>query len=209
MPRPHVLAAALLSLAALPASAANLLGNGAMQTPTTGVAVGAITRYTSPPGGSTATPKSAASKWVVFLDDTGGSTITTQLVPSTFPGAPTGTRMLHVTVNNNAVGSGLFNILPKALPSTYYVCAWIYINHGAVGIGAGNGAYTTVVDTKDRQNAWEVMTVRGMNLGTPPSDSTNLALVYAMPSINDAQPVTDFYVQAVSLATTQTQCKPF
>jgi hypothetical protein len=201
------LAAFLLPAISVPAHAANLLTNGNMQTPTPGIPPGTPVSLTAPPGGSTETPNSAADQWLMYMHDAG--TITTELVPTTFPRAPAGW-MMHVTVNElntDAYGSGIWQWLPKVYPGFYFTCAWIYINHGAVGIGSGLAAYTEVSATLDRQGSWEVLNVRGQNGGGP--SSTNLALIYAMPSINDPNAGTDFYVQTVSLSTSQSQCKPY
>jgi hypothetical protein len=205
-----LVAAAICTLAAAaPAHSKNLVTNGNFKTPDKGYPVGAIATWTPPIAGSTATPPSAAANWVMLVSNSvsPGGSVTTQIVDSTFPGAPAGTKMLHVTVSNNAFGSGVINYLKNPLSGFYFTCAWIYINQGAVGIGSGDEAYTDVAEVLDRQHSWEVMNVRGQNGGTP--TVTDLMLVYAMPSINDAVAFTDFYVQGASLSTSQAQCKPY
>jgi hypothetical protein len=195
------------SVAASAAHAGNLLPNGNFQTPAPGVAPGTVVSMTSPPGGSVNTPQSAAADWLMFINDTGGNTMTTELVPSTFPNAPPGTLMLHVTVST--YNSGLVDYTRRAHAGVLFTCAWIYINHGAVGAGSGLEAYTEPNMTLDRQGAWEFLDVG--NQGTGPSGETNTTVIYAEPTQNDFNPgpVTDFYVQAATLNAAHGACKPF
>jgi hypothetical protein len=200
------IAGALALLLSGPAAhAANLIRNGNFQTPQPGVTPPSIVSYTSPPGGADVSPASAAADWQMWINDTGGNSITTQLVPSTFPGAPKGTLMMHVTVTT--YNSGLWAWLPRTASGTVYVCAWIYLNHGAVGIGAGDDAYSEQNMTLDRQGSWEVLEVS--NQGTGPQNLTNLALIYAEPSVWDPAGTTDFDVQNVTVTTSHAQCKPY
>jgi hypothetical protein len=187
------------------AQAGSLIKNGNFQTAQPGVIPPAIVSYTSPPGGSVNSPASAAADWQMFINDDGGNTITTQLLPSTFPGTPNGTLMLHVSVTT--FNSGVWTWLPRATFAKVYVCAWIYINHGAVGIGAGDGAYSEQNVTLDRQGSWEVLDVSSQ--GTGPQGGTNLAIIYAEPSVWDPAGTTDFYVQNVTVSTSHGQCKPY
>jgi hypothetical protein len=202
-------AAALMAVAPLlgasGASAANLVPNGNFAVPAPGITPPTIVSYTTPPGGSNSQPQSAAADWVMFINDSGGDTITTQLVPSTFPGAPAGTLMMHVTVS--AFNSGLISNLPRAYGGTLYTCAWLLINHGAVGVGSGLGAYSEQNAILDKQGSWEVLNVG--NQGTGPTGKTNLTLVYATQSIWDPVSVTDFYVQNVTLSASHNQCRPY
>jgi hypothetical protein len=195
------------SLAAPVAHAGNLLPNGNFQTPAPGIAPGTVVTYTSPPGGVAAVPPSAAADWLTFINDTGGNTITTELVPSTFPGAPAGTMMMHVTVSTR--DSGLVDYTRRAHTGTLFTCVWLYINHGAVGVGSGLEAYTEPNLILDRQGAWEFLDVG--NQGTGPTGETNTTVIYAEPSTYDFNPgpVTDFYVQTATLNKAHGACKPF
>ncbi len=202
-----LVACVMAALAAPGAHAGNLLPNGNFQTPAPGVAPGTVLSYTSPAGGSVAQPQSAAASWQMFINDNGGNTITTELVPSTFPGAPAGTMMLHVTVS--VLDSGLVNYTLHHLKGALFTCAWVYINHGAVGVGSGLEAYTEPNLILDRQNAWEFLDVG--NQGTGPFGVTNTTVIYAEQSRWDSNPapVTDFYVQTATLNATHGACKPF
>jgi hypothetical protein len=195
------------SIAAPAAYAGNLLPNGNFQTPAPGIAPGVVVSYTTPPGGSVADPQSAAAGWFMFINDSGGNTMTTELVPSTFPHAPAGTMMLHVTVSIQ--DSGLFGYTPRAYRGALFTCVWVYINHGAVGVGSGLEAYTEPNATMDRQGAWEFLDVG--NQGTGPTRATNTTVIYAEPSRYDANPtpVADFYVQTATLSGVHGACKPF
>jgi hypothetical protein len=205
--RAMLAACGIATLAAPAAQAGNLLPNGNFQTPAPGIAPGTIVTYTTPPGGSVSDPQSAAAGWMTFINDNGGNTITTQLVPSTFPGAPAGTKMLHVTVSIQ--DSGLFNYTLRNHQGALFTCVWVYINHGAVGVGSGLEAFTEPNMILDRQGAWEFLDVG--NQGTGPSGSTNTTVIYAEPSRWDANPsaVTDFYVQLATLSASHGACKPF
>jgi hypothetical protein len=205
--RALLVASAIAALAAPAAHAANLLPNGNFQTPTPGIVPGTLVSYTSPAGGSVNTPQSAAADWLMFINDYGGHTITTELVPSTFPHAPAGTKMLHVTVSIQ--DSGLLNSTLLNHTGALFTCVWVYINHGAVGVGSGLEAYTEPNLILDRQGAWEFLDVG--NQGTGPYDITNTTVIYAEPSRWDAKPspVADFYVQMATLNAAQGECKPF
>jgi hypothetical protein len=198
-------AGAIVALAAA-AHADNLLPNGNLQKPTPGVLPGTLVSYTSPPGGSVDTPHSAAADWLMFINDFGGNTVTTELVASTFPRAPAGAKMLHVTVS--APDSGLVNNTLLNHTGTLFTCVWVYIKHGAVGVGSGFEAYTEPNVILDRQGAWEVLDVG--NQGTGPYDITNTTVIYAEPSRWDATPgpVADFYVQMATLNASHGECKP-
>jgi hypothetical protein len=205
--RAMLVASGITSLAAVPAHAANLLPNGDFQTPTPGIAPGTVVSYSSPAGGSVDQPQSAAADWLMYINDYGGNTVTTELVPSTFPHAPAGTKMLHVTVSIQ--DSGLVNYTLRNHGGALFTCVWVYINHGAVGVGSGLEAYTEPSLILDRQGAWEFLDVG--NQGTGPHDITNTTVIYAEHSRWDANPapVTDFYVQMATLSTSQGACKPF
>jgi hypothetical protein len=201
-----LVACGIWALAAPSARAQNLLPNGDFQMPAPGIAPGTLVSYTSPPGGSVAEPQSAAADWLMYLHE-GDNTITTKLVPSTFPHAPAGTMMLHVKVSVR--DSGLVNYTSRAYPGTLYTCVWVYIVHGAVGVGSGLEAYTEPNLVLDRQGAWEFLDVG--NQGTGPSHMTNTTVIYAEPSDFDAKPapLTDFYVQTATLGTSHAACKAF
>jgi len=205
--RAMLAACAIAALAAPAANAANLLPNGNFQTPAPGVAPGTLVSYTSPSGGSVHEAQSAAADWLMFINDYGGNTMTTELVPSTFPSAPAGTMMLHVTVSIQ--DSGLTNSTVKNHVGALYTCMWVYINQGAVGVGSGLEAYTEPNLILDRQGSWEFLDVS--NQGTGPYGVTNTTVIYAEPSRFDAAPapITDFYVQTATLNATQGECKPF
>jgi hypothetical protein len=205
--RLSLFACSIAALAATAAHAGNLLPNGNFQTAAPGIAPGTVVSYTSPPGGSVDDPQSAAANWMMFINDTGGNTVTTELVPSTFPQAPAGTMMLHVTVSIH--DSGLFAYTRRAHTGALFTCVWVYINHGAVGVGSGLEAYTEPNMILDRQGAWEFLDVGSQ--GTGPSGATNTTVIYAEPSRWDVDPapVTDFYVQAATLNAAHGACKPF
>jgi hypothetical protein len=205
--RARLVACGIASLASPAAHAGNLLPNGNFQTPAAGIAPGTIASYTSPSGGSVSEPQSAAADWLMFINDTGGNTITTELVASTFPGVPAGTKMLHVTVSVR--DSGLVNYMRHAYPGALFTCVWLYINHGAVGVGSGLEAYTEPNMILDRQGAWEFVDIGSQ--GTGPSAMTNTTIIYAEPSLWDANPArgTDFYVQMAALNASHGACKAF
>ncbi len=205
--RAMLVASAVAALAAPAAHAANLLPNGDFQTPAPGIAPGTIVSYTSPAGGSVYQPQSAAADWLMYINDYGGNTMTTELVPSTFPHAPAGTKMLHVTVSIQ--DSGLVNYTLRNHGGKLFTCVWVYVNHGAVGVGSGLEAYTEPNMIVDRQGAWEFLDVS--NQGTGPHDITNTTVIYAEPARWDGnpKPVADFYVQMATLSSAQGACKPF
>ena len=205
--RAMLVASAIATLSAPAVHAGNLLQNGNFQTPAPGIKPGTIVSYTSPSGGSGSEPQSAAADWLMFINDFGGNTMTTELVPSTFPKAPAGTMMLHVRVS--VQDSGLVNYTQQNHAGALFTCVWVYINRGAVGVGSGLEAYTEPNLILDRQGAWEFLDVS--NQGTGGYGITNTTVIYAEPSRFDAHPapVTDFFVQMATLNAFQGECKPF
>lgn len=133
---------------------------------------------------------SAAKFWGAF-NDTAGTT-TTELLPSTL--VPGGT-MIHVTTTG--LDSGLYQSYPKQGPTNVFTCAWIYINSGAVGIGSGDYAYTTIDATLYKTGSWEVLNVG--NQSTPATTT----VVYSQ-----GNGVSDFYVESIQVSTSHAQCRP-
>jgi hypothetical protein len=172
----------MIGLAA--AHAAPIVANGNFNTPS---GTGPTSLTTDSNGG---TGPSAAKYWLTF-NDTAGTT-TTELLPSTL--VPGGT-MIHITTTGS--DSGLYQDYPAHGPTNVYTCAWIYINSGAVGIGSGLEAYTTIDATLYKTGSWEVLNVG--NQSTPAYTS----IIYSQ-----SNGVTDFYVESISVATAHTQCKP-
>lgn len=133
---------------------------------------------------------SAAKFWLAF-NDTAGTT-TTELLPSTL--VPGGT-MIHVTTTG--LESGLYQNYPAHGPTNAYTCVWIYINRGAVGIGSGLQAFTTIDATLYKTGSWDVLNVG--NQSTP----ADTGIIYSQ-----GNGVADFFVESFQVSTSHTQCKP-
>jgi hypothetical protein len=178
-----ILATLLLGSLAV-AHAAPGVANGAFNTPS---GTGPTTLTTDSNGGW---KPSAARFWLAFNDVAG--TTTTELVPSTL--VPGGT-MIHITTTG--VDSGLYQDYPQHGPTNVYTCTWIYINKGAVGVGTGAEAYTTIDATLYKTGSWEVLNVG--NQSTP---------AYTSIIWSQGDGVADFYVESIAVSESRAQCKP-
>ncbi|MCF2151404.1 squalene/phytoene synthase family protein [Desmonostoc muscorum LEGE 12446] len=99
---------------------------------------------------------SAAENWTVFNNKQNPDfipIITTELVPSTFPGG--GSKMIHVKTNGLRCGlvQG-FGAIDTGSPSAI-ASAWIYVVSGKVGIGTGNQGHTGLDVISSKTNTWE------------------------------------------------------
>jgi len=138
------LGAAVLALltSAAPARAANLLSNPGFDF------VGPVGPTTSFTG--VAASLSAAANWTIFHNLPG--TTRTQLLP-----APWGGKLIHVYTS--ALGDGLVQVfLPfNTGPHVVNAAARIYVVHGKVGIGTGNGGNTHIDAVSATTGQWEVV----------------------------------------------------
>lgn len=99
--------------------------------------------------------QSAAKNWTVATN-TQGSTIKTELLPSTLVN---GGRMIHVDTTGERNGLvQVFGTLDKG-PRKVYACAWIYIVKGQVVIGTGNGGSTGSDVVLWKTGSWERLEV--------------------------------------------------
>jgi hypothetical protein len=159
------LATALLLAATPPAVAApNLLANPSFEVP--GPDGPSTVNTTAVPGGAGA---SAADSWGVFNNTAGSGS--TELLTTTRPGG-TG-RMIRVTMDG--AGNGLAQMWAPfgTGPAQAYVSAWVLVESGVVGIGAGNGGSTTIGPTTTLVDEWEYVT--GLNFPSP----VNEMIVYS------------------------------
>jgi hypothetical protein len=186
--RPHTTGAAIIATILLgsfaAAEAAPGVANGAFNTPS---GTGPTTLTTDSNGGWA---PSAASHWLAFNDIAG--TTTTELVPSTL--VPGGT-MIHITTTG--LDSGLYQDYPLHGPTNVHTCTWIYINYGAVGVGTGAEAFTTIDATLYKTGSWEVLNVG--NQSTP---------AYTSIIWSQGDGVADFYVESIAVSESPAQCKP-
>jgi hypothetical protein len=143
---------------------------------------------------------SAAKKWTVFQNTP--SFITTELLPSTR--VPGGT-MIHVTTDGP--GNGLVQVFGEVHtgPETVVACAWIFLVHGEVGIGTGDGGHTEVDMVLRKKGSWEVLQVS--NAFSP----ANELIIYALDRITspfDAD--NEFYVESAQVNRTRKRspCSP-
>jgi hypothetical protein len=120
----------------------------------------------SPPVPGGAGP-SAAESWGVFHNTAGGpNTSVTELVATTLPLPGVGTRMIHVETD------GVFNGIVQTTgptgsgPPSCTASAWLFVNSGVVGMGAGNGGATQATSIlTTTTGAWEHLQVE--NLDSP------------------------------------------
>jgi hypothetical protein len=157
---------------------------------------GPTTLVTNFDGGS---GPSAAQDWSVFNDN--ASTTTTELVPaaSAPPGGKTSGNVMHVTTTNIGGYDGIFqNFVPTSATGllNVFTCDWIYIKHGAVGVGTGWYARTTIDATLFKNGSWEVL-----NVGNIFQPATN-TIIYSQYG------PADFYVASVRVSTSHEQCGP-
>ncbi len=178
-------AALAVALAARAAAAEPLLLNSNFKVPSGN---GPTTLTTDANGG---VGPSAAKDWIVF-NDTAGTT-TTDLEPSTL--TPPGGNMIHVTTS--AIQSGLYQDFTAVGPTNVYTCAWIYVVSGAVGIGSGLEAATTIDAALFKTGSWEVLNVG--NQSTP---------AYTTIIYNIGPGPAEFYVKSIGVSTSHAQCKP-
>jgi hypothetical protein len=157
---------------------------------------GPTTLVTDSHGGS---GPSAAQDWIVFNDN--ASTNTTELVPvaSGPPGGKTSGNLMHVTTTNIGGYDGIGqNFVPTSATGllNVFTCDWIYIKHGAVGIGTGWYARTTIDATLFKNGSWEVL-----NVGNSFQPATN-TIIYS------PNGPAEFYVASVRVSTSHEQCGP-
>lgn len=165
------------------AAATSLVANGNFDIPSgTGP-----TKLVSDANG--ATGPSAAKDWGAFNDN--AATTTTELLPS--PLVPGG-KIIHVVTTN--AYDGIYQQFASIGPTHVFTCDWIYIKHGAVGIGSGYGAATTIDATLFKTGSWEVLNVGNI------SQPAILTIIYSQYG------PADFYVESVSVSQSHQQCNP-
>ena len=121
---------------------------------------------------------SAARNWSSWVFAPGPGDVSTRIERSTL----TGRSMIHVKLNGT--GSGLVQTaLPQNTgPEKAYLCAWVQVVRGRVGIGAGNGGNTSVTGESRLIGKWERIEARN---GVSPA---NEFIIYG-------QPGSEFYVE--------------
>jgi hypothetical protein len=149
---------------------------------------------------------SAAQDWNVFNDN--ASTTTTELVPAALapPGGKASGNIMHVTTTNIGGYDGIYQyFIPytgptgPTGPADVLSCDWIYIKHGAVGIGTGRYAQTTIDATLFKTGSWEVL-----NVGNIFQPATN-TIIYSQYG------PADFFVASVRVSprsSSQDKCAP-
>jgi hypothetical protein len=178
-----VATAALCAILAVSSSAfASVLHDGAFNTPDNG-GVGQMSGYGCAPSG--------ASYWLLCNDDQAATT-SSDLEPSTR--VPGGT-MMHVITNSPSGSSGLDQTF-AAVTSPQYLCVWVYVISGKVGVGAGDGSSTVSDVIELNQGTWEVLNA-GSNPGAP-AVSEVVLFSYNGPA--------EFDIESARLGSSQSQC---
>lgn len=136
----------------------NLLQNQIFQS--VGPSGSSTSATTVVPGGA---GNSAAASWTLFTNTPG--LVTTALVPSTFPGT---TKMIHVQTAGDR--NGLVQVFApfNSGPAKANVEAYVKVQSGKVGIGAGNGGNTNISAQSTLLNTWQQL--KGANLNTPANE---------------------------------------
>jgi hypothetical protein len=189
--------AALLALATQPASgtavrpadAANLLTN-----PTFSGPLGARTIATSD-GTQTHFGAAAATGWNWWA--TGYHTVTTDILPSTRPGAAPGETMLHFTSDSASADLNQEFCPFNAGPAHARSSVWVYALSGAVAQAAGNGGGISATGPID--------TTPGVWVQLPPTAEENSPVnEYNVRPWDPQHTATyyDFYVTAASVTAT-------
>ncbi len=175
----------LWAASAASAHAASLLTNGAfnIEGPE-----GPIVSKPVPAGNGV----TAAQDWLA-LWATPGTTFT-ELVPST---RVRGATMIHVIVDGT--GNGLEQVFGpfNTGPTTAFVCAWVYLRTGTIGIGIGNGGNSNTNDmVLNKRGSWEMLQVS--NGHTPVNQIVLASLAGGA----------EFFVESIRVDTTRVNCKP-
>ncbi|MGZ3419065.1 MAG: hypothetical protein ACXVEE_14435 [Polyangiales bacterium] len=164
---------------ALCAAQPNLLQNPSFQN--AGPLGSSTTVTTSVPGGA---GYSAAANWTLFTNTPG--TIRTNLQPSS---RGDGSNMIHV-LTSTGPRNGLVQVFGAfgSGPTHVISGAWVYVVHGQVGIGTGNGGNTGLDALSKTTGQWEY--VKAANGAIP----ANEFIVYGA-----ATGMNEFYVDAASV----------
>lgn len=181
-----VLLAGMLCSFPLSAWSANLLVNGAFNTPANGVPPGTTVTFT----GCHDAGNSAAAHWTMWTNscDTGSNDLSATLIPTTLPGA-TG-YMQHIVTDGNLNGL----VQRFASHSLTLTTVWIYVNSGCVTVGTGDGGNTLSDDTFCVAGQWFRM-LKVPN-GVSPS---NEIVIYSAASPALGGQGADFYVESATV----------
>ena len=136
---------------------------------------------------------SGATHWVLCNDI--AATTNSDREPSTLVN---GGWMMHVTTNSPQGGSGIVQTFQPAANPTQYLCVWLNVVQGEVGVGAGDGSLTAISAVMLNQGTWEVL-----NVGNNPSAAQVSEVVifsYGGPA--------EFYVGRAKLSSSHGQCAP-
>ena len=130
---------------------------------------------------------SAADRWRLWNNES--ATITTQLVPSTFPGG--GNTMIHLMTTGRRNGL-VQEFLPyNTGPEKIVAGAWVFVKQGKVAIGTGNDGNTGFDAISSTTHQWEYLQATN---GVSPA---NEFIIYAA-----SEGGAEFYVAEASVSNT-------
>jgi hypothetical protein len=149
---------------------------------------GSSVTYTGLYGG----PSAPGDGWYVFNNTQG--TTKTEIVPSTFPGASSSSKMLHFQTNgaSNELSQVFMQPSPQFPhpgPKKAIAAAWVYVKTGKMGIGTGDVGNTGLNTYNLTINKWEHL--QAVNGNSP---ANTFIIVSA-----DTEPV-DFYVASACVS---------
>jgi hypothetical protein len=177
-----MLCAGLVLALATSARADLIVTNPDFTTPTTGVTSSVLT-------GAHHGGPSAAADWGTWNNS--NATTTTALMASTLPGG--GPNMIHVTTTGS--NNGLVQVLApqNTGPGGASASVMVYVLSGHVGIGTGNGGFTSNNNAiSTTTNTWQLL--RGFN--SPSQTPVNELVIYSYGG------AADFYVASASVQAT-------
>ena len=98
----------------------------------------------------------AASNWSSWVAAPGPGDVGSEIVPSTL----THGKMIHVKINGTGAGLVQTALAQDTGPEKAYLCAWVYVARGRVGIGAGNGGNSGLSVYSNTVGKWERLEAR-------------------------------------------------
>jgi hypothetical protein len=159
------------------ASTANLVTNPSFET------VGPQGPETTCTGVSTEASPSAAAQWLVWNNS--NARTSTALVPSTCPNG--GSRMIHVLTAG--MDNGIYQQWQNGGARASF-SVWVFVVHGAVGAGVGNGGRTSITSVTSETGKWVHLT--GENAANQPAPINEICVYSSAAGVNE------YYVDLVS-----------
>lgn len=100
--------------------------------------------------------QTAAVGWTSWVAAPGPGDVGSEVVPSTL----TRGKMIHVKINGTGAGLVQTALAQNTGPEKAYLCTWVYVARGRVGIGAGNGGNSGLSAYSSTTGKWERLETR-------------------------------------------------